>query len=83
MSPSSFAVVLAGAADALTFLALPPGAEANPIAAASPALALAAKALLALAVALWPWRYALTVRTAGVLVWSAGAASNIAVLWRF
>jgi hypothetical protein len=77
------ALLAAALADSLTFLLLPPGAELNPLAAAYPVPALVAKAVLAIALALWPWRYALPVRLIGAAVWTVGAASNVIVLWRF
>jgi len=79
-----WAAALAAAAilDTLTFLLLPPGAEANPIAAMYPYIAIPAKAALAVALVLWPWRYATAVRTVGTTVWAFGAAANLLVIWR-
>lgn len=50
--------------------------EANPLVRAAPLLALAAKALLAIAIVRWPWRYALTVRLVGAAAWTFGAFTN-------
>lgn len=80
MSPSSFAVLLAGAADALTFAVMGVAYEANPIVRAAPLLALAAKAGLALILAFWPWRYATQLRAIGAVAWAFGAFTNLAVL---
>jgi len=77
-----WAAALAAAAilDTLTFLLLPPGAEANPLAAMYPYIAIPAKAALAVALVLWPWRYRRAVQICGAVAWSIGATSNVLVL---
>lgn len=73
-------LLLAAFADSLTFVLMGTANEANPIAAHSPLLALAAKALLATALFLWPWRYATPIRAFGAFAWTVGALSNGLVL---
>lgn len=74
------ALILAALADAATFVVMGVAHEANPLAAAHPLLALAAKASLALALVLWPYRYRLSVQLVGAVAWTLGAASNVRVL---
>lgn len=62
-------------------LLLPQGAELNPLAAHTPAIAIVAKlALLTFLLAAPLGRYARRVRVFGALAWTVGACSNIAVL---
>jgi len=64
-------------------LALPVGAELNPLAAHSPALAVVAKAAVLVFILAAPLgRYARRVRLFGAFVWTIGAVSNVLVLWR-
>lgn len=74
------ALLVAAVADSITFVLLPVGAEANPLAAAFPLLALAAKALLVAFLLLWHHRYAPRLRAIGAIAWSVGACSNLLVL---
>lgn len=74
------AVLLAGVADSLTFLAMGVANEANPIAAHSPLGAVAAKAFLVAFLLLWRHRYAAPIRAFGVIAWTVGACSNALVL---
>lgn len=78
-------LALAGLADAVTRLLLPPGAELNPVAASMPLLALVLKALLVvvlLAIALRGVPHFRTVAAFGAGAWLTGALYNLAVIWR-
>ncbi len=82
-SPWPYGLVLAAFLDAATMLLLPVGAELNPLAAHSPALAIVAKAAVCIFILTAPLgRYARPVQLIGVLAWTAGAASNLLVIWR-
>ena len=74
-------LILAATADSLTFLLLPPGAALNPLAVASPPLAIAAKAALAALILIAPLQqYRRPVITIGITAWTIGFASNLLVL---
>ena len=74
-------LALAAAADSITFLLLPPGAELNPLAVASPPLAIAAKAALAALILIAPLQqYRRPVIAIGITAWTIGFASNLLVL---
>lgn len=83
-------MALAAVADAVTLLALPRGAEANPFVALlltiSPVVAIAAKAGLTIAIALvWErlrGRLRLAVYGFATAAWSFGAITNLATVWR-
>jgi hypothetical protein len=83
-------MAIAAIADAVTMLALPPGGEANPIAAAllaiSPVVAIAAKGGLVVALAM-TWEHLRgrarnAVYGFATVAWSFGAITNVATVWR-
>lgn len=78
------ALILAAAGlDLVTMLALPPGSEVNPIAATVPWVAIVLKVTVAVSVAtlvLRKARYFRAVGVVGVVAWTVGAVSNVAVL---
>ena len=76
----SLLLVLAALADTTTFLLLPPGAEANPIAATSPWLAILAKWALVVGLLAWRHRYAFSLRAFGAVAWAVGAVTNLAAI---
>lgn len=64
-------------------LLLPPGAEANPLAANYPGLAITAKALALAFILAAPLKgYARPVHAIAAAAWSVGFLSNVLVLWR-
>ncbi|MGA0069456.1 MAG: hypothetical protein ACO3PB_08385 [Miltoncostaeaceae bacterium] len=79
----SIALAAAALADSVTFLVMGVEHEANPIAAAFPAAAIAAKFLLVVAILALPLgQYATNVKVTGALAWALGAFTNVLVIWR-
>jgi hypothetical protein len=76
-------LLLAALADIVTMLALPPGAERNPLAVAVPPVAVALKVVVALALAslvIQRRRYFRFVGLVAITAWTIGFAANLAVL---
>ena len=73
-------LVFAAIADSLTFIWMGIAHEANPLVAAHPVPALAAKAGLTVLLLAWSAPIAYRVRLFGAVAWTFGACTNVAVL---
>lgn len=81
LTGARLALTLAAIADALSYLLLPSGAEANPLWVTQPTWAVAAKAAgLVLVLALPLGRFRGHVYALGALLWAFGALSNLRVI---